>query len=74
MTTKPTKMINHFDEKQAIQDLKGNGVSRLTLRPRPPCLLIDGQIVELPPQSAESLARSLARALTDLWPGAGVAP
>jgi hypothetical protein len=61
-------MVNHPNRK------KGSGVSRLTLRPRPPCLLIDGKIVELPPRSAESLARSLARALTDLWPGAGVAP
>jgi hypothetical protein len=41
-----------------------SGVS-MTLEPRPPCLLIDGQLVELPPQSAEYLARSLARALRE---------
>jgi len=41
-------------------------VETLELQPRPPCLLIDGKIVELPPDSAGFLIRALEQALSDL--------
>jgi hypothetical protein len=39
-----------------------SGVS-MTLEHRSPSMLIDGQLVELPPESAEYLARCLRRAM-----------
>jgi hypothetical protein len=46
----------------------------LKLEPRPPCMLIDEQLVELPPQAAEALARCLARAMRKVAEIGRVAP